>query len=99
MDMPDELIAGEKLRVERKTFYIDLKQNHQGSFLKITEDVNGRRDTIIVPSTGIHDFVRVITELSALLPPEMLEPEDAPMEGDLSEQQPKHSGINYGFQP
>lgn len=82
--MADELIAGEKIRVERKVFFIDLKRNHQGYFLKITEDVNGRRDTVIIPSTGVHEFVRAVTELSQMLPPETLAPMDEGYPGEQS---------------
>lgn len=48
----------EKLQIERKTFLLSLKQNARGRFLRITEDVNGRRDTIIIPATGLDDFKR-----------------------------------------
>ena len=53
--MNDALLS-EKIQVERKMFFFDLKENPRGRFLKITEDVGGRRDTIIVPSTGLEDF-------------------------------------------
>lgn len=46
----------ERIQVERKQFYFDLKENPRGRFLRITEDVGGRRDTIIVPSTGLEQF-------------------------------------------
>jgi PurA ssDNA and RNA-binding protein len=72
--MADELIVGAKIRVERKLFFLDLKQNHQGAFLKITEDVNGRRDTVIIPSTGIREFMDTLNELVSHLPPDVLEP-------------------------
>ena len=44
-----EPLATEKIFTERKTFFMDLKENDRGRFLKITEDVRGRRDTIMVP--------------------------------------------------
>lgn len=50
----------EKIQVERKQFFFDLKENPRGRFLRITEDVGGRRDTIIVPSTGLEDFRNMI---------------------------------------
>lgn len=59
----EDTIKAEKIQVERKTFVIALKENPRGRFLRITEDVGGRRDTIIVPSTGLHDFKRVIDEM------------------------------------
>ena len=42
--------------IERKQFFFDLKENPRGRFLRITEDVGGRRDTIIIPSTGLEQF-------------------------------------------
>lgn len=53
--MNDALLS-DKIQVERKVFFFDLKENPRGRFLKITEDVGGRRDTIIIPSTGLKDF-------------------------------------------
>ena len=53
--MNDELLS-HKIQVERKFFYFHLKENPRGRFLKITEDVAGRRDTIIIPSTGLESF-------------------------------------------
>ena len=43
-------IASEKIVNERKIFFLDLKENQRGRFLKITEDVGGRRDTIMLPA-------------------------------------------------
>lgn len=49
----DEELLSEQVQVERKLFSFSLKENPRGRFLKITEDVAGRRDTIIIPSTGL----------------------------------------------
>jgi len=49
-------LLSERIQVERKLFYFDLKENPRGRFLKITEEVGGRRDTIIIPSTGLELF-------------------------------------------
>ena len=56
-------LASEKFAIERKVFYLDLKENLRGRFLKITEDVNGRRDTIMLPKEGFRDFVEAFTRL------------------------------------
>ncbi len=56
----DEVLCSERIQVERKTFIFTLKENPRGRFLRITEDVGGRRDTIIIPATGLEDFKRVI---------------------------------------
>ena len=44
------------IQVERKSFFFDLKENDRGPFLRITEEVGGRRDAIVVPATGLVDF-------------------------------------------
>ena len=51
-DVDTELLC-EKVQVERKLFSFDLRENPRGRFLRVTEDVGGRRDTIIIPSTGL----------------------------------------------
>jgi hypothetical protein len=33
--------------------------------LRITEDVNGRRDSVIIPSTGLEEFGRVFSSMVA----------------------------------
>jgi hypothetical protein len=58
----DTLKSGE-VQIERKNFVFALKQNPRGRFLRITEDVNGRRDTIIIPSTGLAEFKKILDEM------------------------------------
>ena len=70
--MNEETLKSEKIQVERKTFIFTLKENPRGRFLRITEDVGGRRDNIIVPAPGLEDFKKVIDEMvkaAAELPP------------------------------
>ena len=50
----------EKLTTERKTFFLDLKENERGRFIKITEDVRGRRDTIMLPIEIANDFAEAL---------------------------------------
>src|SRR5438309_11624457 len=54
--VPEETLKTDKIQIERKTFVFTLKENTRGRFLRITEDVNGRRDTIIVPAPGFEAF-------------------------------------------
>lgn len=49
----EEELTTSQVQVERKIFNLSLRQNPRGRFLKITEDVGGRRDTVIIPSTGL----------------------------------------------
>eukprot|EP00210_Caulerpa_lentillifera_P004895 g4671.t1 len=56
----DKELCSETLRVESKLFYLDLKENSRGRYLKISEKGNNReRSTIIVPSAGIQWFVEL----------------------------------------
>lgn len=50
--MDTELLS-EQVQIERKLFSFDLRENPRGRFLRITEDVGGRRDTVIIPATGL----------------------------------------------
>lgn len=53
----------EKIVTDRKIFFLDLKENNRGRFIKITEDVRGRRDTIMVPAETIAEFVDALTTI------------------------------------
>jgi hypothetical protein len=59
----EDTLKSEKVQIERKTFLFTLKENPRGRFLRITEDVGGRRDTIIIPATGLEDFKKLIDEM------------------------------------
>lgn len=61
--MPSEPIASEKVTIDRKVFFIDLKENQRGRFMKITEDVGGRRDTIMLPAAAFKDFLEALARL------------------------------------
>jgi len=61
--VPEETLKTEKIQIERKTFVLALKENPRGRFLRITEDVGGRRDTIIVPAPGLEDFKKAVEEM------------------------------------
>jgi hypothetical protein len=59
----EDTLKTEKVQIERKTFVFTLKENPRGRFLRITEDVGGRRDTIIIPAPGLEDFKRLLDEM------------------------------------
>jgi len=61
-----EPLGMEKVVVDRKIFYLDLMENQRGRFLKITEDVGGRRDTIILPASGFWAFATAFAHLVAI---------------------------------
>jgi PurA ssDNA and RNA-binding protein len=67
----DTLKSGQ-IQIERKSFLIAVKENPRGRFLRITEDAGGRHSSIIIPTTGLQDFKRLLDKLvkaSDELPP------------------------------
>lgn len=59
----EETLRSDKIQIERKTFLFALKENPRGRFLRITEDVGGRRDTIIIPAPGLDEFRKLLDEM------------------------------------
>lgn len=59
----EETLKTDKIQIERKTFVFALKENPRGRFLRITEDVSGRRDTIIIPAPGLEDFKKILDDM------------------------------------
>jgi hypothetical protein len=59
----DTELHNEQVQIERKTFSFSLRENPRGRFLRITEDVGGRRDTIIIPSTGLSQVAAIVTRI------------------------------------
>ena len=60
---PHAPIASEKITIDRKIFFIDLKENNRGRFFKITEDVGGRPDTRILPNEAATEFLEALGRL------------------------------------
>lgn len=58
----DPLIT-EKIVIDRKIFFLDLKENQRGRFLKITEDVSGHRDTIMIPEQALPEFAAALQRI------------------------------------
>ena len=59
----EDTLKSAEVQIERKSFIFTLKENPRGRFLRITEDVGGRRDTIIIPSTGLEEFKKLVDEM------------------------------------
>ena len=59
----EDTLKSAKIQIERKTFVLALKENLRGRFLRITEDVGGRRDTIIIPAPGLEEFSKLVDEM------------------------------------
>ncbi len=59
----EDTLKSAKVQIERKTFVLALKENNRGRFLRITEDVGGRRDTIIIPAPGLEEFRKLLDDM------------------------------------
>jgi hypothetical protein len=59
----DTFLQSVYVRVERKQLTLDLKENPQGRFLRITEQVNGRHNAIVIPATGLELFRDTLNEV------------------------------------
>ena len=60
-----DLLHTEKILADRKTFFLDLKENQRGMVVKITEDVGGNRDTIMVPAEILGDIIAALSDIKA----------------------------------
>jgi len=61
----DNILESRELQVERKFFRLEVRENDRGRFLRITEENQGRRNTVIVPESGFGDFAKAISEVLA----------------------------------
>jgi len=59
----EQSIALRELQIERKHIIIELRENDRGRFLKITEEAHGRRNSVIIPSTGLDEFEACLDEV------------------------------------
>jgi hypothetical protein len=76
----DTLKSGE-VQIERKKFVLILKENPRGRFLRIIEEAAGRNTSIIIPSTGLAEFQKLLDEMvkaSKELPLKNLPENDSP---------------------
>lgn len=59
MDTP---LYKSQLQVEQKQVTFALEENSQGIFLRITEEVGGHRNSIVIPTTGLERFRDSVNE-------------------------------------
>ena len=82
----EDTLKTAEVQIERKYFIMLLKENPRGCFLRITEEVGDKRNSIIVPSTGLRDFQKLLAEMVAAAneipaktPPNETPPAQAPV--------------------
>jgi hypothetical protein len=56
----ENVIASREVQVERKHLSIEFRENERGRFLRITETAHGRRNAVIIPSTGLAEFTSAL---------------------------------------
>ncbi|MFZ4116374.1 MAG: RNA-binding protein [Chthoniobacterales bacterium] len=56
-------LESREIQVERKFFTAQIRENERGKFLRLTEEAQGRRNTVIVPSSGFADFANLINDI------------------------------------
>lgn len=61
----DQVLATRELEIERKYFRFEVRENDRGRFLRITEENQGRRNTVIVPDSGFETFAKMIADVLA----------------------------------
>ena len=57
------VIESEKLHIENKTLFIDLKENDGGKYLQIAELSNDRRSTVVIPFSGLELFHETLQQI------------------------------------
>ncbi len=65
--MEEKDIYNQKLPIEQKMFFFDLKTTPQGEYLKITEKRNSMRNTIKIPANGLSDFKDVVQKVISFM--------------------------------
>ena len=59
----DQSLEVRELQIERKFFTAQIRENERGKFLRLTEEAQGRRNTVIVPASGFKDFAHLISDI------------------------------------
>jgi hypothetical protein len=61
--VPEDTLKTGEFQSERKFFVLTLKENARGRFLRITEEGNGKRNSVVIPATGLNDFQKLLEEM------------------------------------
>ena len=61
--MREDALKTGAVAIERKTFHFKLSENPRGRLLRITEETGDRRNSIIIPSTGLAEFKKMLDEM------------------------------------
>lgn len=59
-----KVLSSDKLHIENKTLFVDLKENEGGRFLQIAELSNDRRSTVVIPISGLAVFMETLQKIA-----------------------------------
>lgn len=62
-EVREDIIHSRTFSAERKNYTLEYRENDRGQFLRITEESRGKRNVLIIPSSGIEDFRDALDEL------------------------------------
>ncbi len=58
----DKELFNDNAQIERKYLSFSLRENARGRFIRITEDVGGRRDAIVIPASGLETVCDILNK-------------------------------------
>ena len=61
--MEETTLYSKKIITRNKAFFLDLKENPNGKFLKVTESNGEKRSFIFIPEEGLKEFCDSIDEI------------------------------------
>ena len=62
MERNEKELASKHVDIESKRFFFDVRENHKGKYLRITE-LSGGRSCIVIPLGGINLFKERLGEI------------------------------------
>jgi hypothetical protein len=66
-------LKSSRIATERKKFHFYLQENDRGRFVRVTEDVNQRYSSIIVPLEAVPEFIKHLNAIATEPTPTALE--------------------------
>lgn len=62
-DRMEDTLYTRKIITRNKAFFLDLKQNNNGKFLKVTESSGEKRSFVFIPEEGLKEFSDSLVEI------------------------------------
>ncbi len=58
----EKYYISKQVNIEQKKFFFDLKENHKGKYVRITE-ISGGRSCIVIPLSGAQSFSEGLADI------------------------------------